>query len=197
MTTKEIAQAVGKDETAVRRWARKLAGDSPVIAGKIADSTSAHPADYSLEETCMIIESGLGKNAADLFRMSASAKTNTPIQESTFITRSDLAEFGRALVSEMMKQVIPLIQGNKTDQLQIGEAPGLSLRDQLRKIVDEAARESGDYAGTYNRLYNEIRYRLHINVAERARNAGVSKIEILDAEGHLMSAILIAREIFK
>lgn len=197
MTTKEIAGAVGKDMSTVQRWIKKMGGKMQSVESKMQSSTSTNPADFDLSETLAIIEAGMGKNAADIYRMNASAKTNTLTQESAFITRSDLAEFGRALVSEMMKQVIPLIQVNKPDQLQIGEAPGLSLRDQLRKIVDEAARESGDYAGTYNRLYNEIRYRLHINVAERARNAGVSKIDILDAEGHLMSAILIAREIFK
>ena len=42
------------------------------IGVKLASvSRSGKPADYDLDETCAIIEKGLGKNAASLFRESA------------------------------------------------------------------------------------------------------------------------------
>jgi hypothetical protein len=74
MTIKEIAAAVGKDERTVQRWVKK-AGD------KMSDimSPATHPtlpADYTREETLAIIEAGLGKNAAGIFR--ASMDANTP-----------------------------------------------------------------------------------------------------------------------
>lgn len=195
MTTKEIAFAVGKPEKTVRTWANKASAKTAVAAAKLAEGTPSKPADWDLEETISIIEIGMGKNAADLFRMNAGQNVTTPRQN---VVQADLAALIAPIVAETIKQLLPLIQGaSKPAPMQITEAPELSLRDQFRMIVDGAARESGDYAGTYNRVYNEIRYRLHINVTERAKKAGVSKIEILEAEGHLLNAILIARDIFK
>lgn len=71
MTTKQIAEAVGKEERTVRNWIKKMAVNNSAMAEKLSSSTSTYPADYDLQETCAIIETGLGKNAADLFRMSA------------------------------------------------------------------------------------------------------------------------------
>jgi transcriptional regulator with XRE-family HTH domain len=68
MTTKEIAMAVGKDESTVRRWLRDLAGKIPAIAGKMHASTSTYPADYTLEETIEIIREGMGDSAAGIFQ---------------------------------------------------------------------------------------------------------------------------------
>lgn len=80
------------------------------IAVKMSASTSTNPADYDLEESVAIIEHGLGKNAADLFRMSAK-----PIQNEGLVKKSDLAEFGASIVKEIMKQFIPYLQmGNNT-----------------------------------------------------------------------------------
>lgn len=191
MTTKEIALAVGKDETAVRRWARKVAGDSPVIAGKIADSSSAHPADYSLEETCLIIESGLGKNASDLFRMSANNKPSTDerIDRLEAITEKLLLTMGNMMIAMQANQ-------GKSQVAISDNTPKLLPRDELRRIVNKAANESGDYSGTWKTLYTEIYYRLHINALERAKHSGVSAIDILEAEGLLDGAILIAKEMF-
>ena len=191
MTTKEIAQAVGKDETAVRRWARKQAGVSPVIAGKIADSSSAHPADYSLEETCSIIESGLGKNAADLFRMSAKTKPSADdrIDRLEVITEKLLLTMGNMMVAMQSNQTArPIALSDNT--------PKLLPRDELRRIVNKAANESCDYPGTWKTLYTEIYYRLHVNAQERAKHANVSALDILEAEGLLENAVLIAKEIF-
>jgi hypothetical protein len=94
MTVKEIAEAVGKDETNIRRWIKKfLTGKMPVrnevlddkmslrndvltgkmqlrtsIAEKAEHSSPENPADYDVEEVLLIIEAGLGKNAAGIFR---------------------------------------------------------------------------------------------------------------------------------
>lgn len=194
MTTKEIAESVGKDVSTVQRWIKKMNGKMQSIDGKMQSSTSTNPADFTEDETLAIIENGMGKNAAGIYRMNIKASKDDFTE---MVTKADLATFGTAIVTEVIKQLLPLIQSpvEKQEPLAI-EAPGMALRDQLRKIVDQAAKESGDYQGTWNMLYSDIRYRLHINVNERAKNAGVSKLDILEAEGHLMSAILIAKELF-
>jgi len=74
--------------------------------------------------------------------------------------------------------------------------PKLLPRDELRRIVNKAANESCDYPGTWKTLYTEIYYRLHVNAQERAKHANVSALDILEAEGLLENAVLIAKEIF-
>jgi len=71
MTVKEIAEAVGKTDRAVRGWARRVAENNSVMAEKISVSTSTYPADYTFDETCAIIEQGMGKNAAGVYRAAA------------------------------------------------------------------------------------------------------------------------------
>jgi hypothetical protein len=83
MTVKEIAEAVGKDERSVRRWVQKVLTDKTSvrndvlndkmqlrtsIAEKAEHSSPEKPANYTPEETLLIIEAGLGKNAAGIFR---------------------------------------------------------------------------------------------------------------------------------
>lgn len=70
MTTKQIAEAVGKPERTVRDWVKALAAKSAVITAKLAASSPMKPANYTLAETCDIIEEGLGK-AADVYRTNA------------------------------------------------------------------------------------------------------------------------------
>jgi hypothetical protein len=81
MTTKEIAQAVGKDERTVRRWIEatdKMSEDTVKmsvinsIRERSGSKDSRHPADYTLEETLVIIEAGMGPDAAGIFRANAS-----------------------------------------------------------------------------------------------------------------------------
>ena len=193
MTTKEIAEAVGKEERTIRRWISKLPG----LTDKMSVSSPMNPADFLLEETCAIIETGMGKNAADLFRMSA----RKPTENKELVTRGDLAAFGAAIVSEMMKQFLPLLQNpiqkmERPVQIQI-EAPKLETRDELRRLVAKAGRASGDYPGTWSLLYQEIYYRIHRNVRECAKNRGIDTLDYIESEGLLPEAIAIAREVFR
>jgi hypothetical protein len=71
MTTKEIAEAVGRPEKTVRTWAFKVAAKSAEAAAKLAEATPSKPANWNLDETVAIIEYGMGKNAASLFRENA------------------------------------------------------------------------------------------------------------------------------
>ena len=75
MTTKEIGVATGKNERTIRRWIALASDKMSVVAAKMSDSTSAHPADFTIEEVLGIIEAGAGKEAAGIFRANA-GKTN-------------------------------------------------------------------------------------------------------------------------
>jgi hypothetical protein len=186
MTTKEIAEAVGKDITTVQRWVKRMGGKMQSIDDKMLSSTSTYPADFDLSETCEIIEHGMGKNAADLYRMSAK---QSPSENS----RLDRLE---ALTEKLLLAVGNMVMGKTScpAQAQI-EAPKLETRDELRRIINKAGKASGDYAGAWNLLYQEIYYRMHRNVKECAKNHGMDTLDYIESEGLLPEAIAIMREI--
>jgi hypothetical protein len=67
MTTREIAEAVGRKDRAVQNWIKIMGAKNASINAKNASSTSTYPADYDLEETCAIIETGMVNNSYFLF----------------------------------------------------------------------------------------------------------------------------------
>jgi len=72
MTVKEIAKATGKQERAVHNWAKETSAKNADIYAKIAKARrTSKPADYTLGESCQIIETGMGKTAADVYRTNA------------------------------------------------------------------------------------------------------------------------------
>lgn len=71
MTIKEIAESVGKESRTVRRWTGKASDKMSVIADKMSASSPMSPADFDLEEVILIIETGMGKNAAAVYRQNA------------------------------------------------------------------------------------------------------------------------------
>lgn len=72
MTTREIAATVGREYRAVQNWVSDLSAKNAEISAKIAQAKStSRPADYTLEETCMIIEEGMGLSAASVYRTNA------------------------------------------------------------------------------------------------------------------------------
>ena len=101
MTTREIAKATGKEERTVRRWVNKVAVRMSAVAVKMSASSPAHPANYDLEETISIIEEGMGKNAAAIYRENAAKST-----VSSVLTDRDfqmIAHIVSVAVSETMK----------------------------------------------------------------------------------------------
>ena len=102
MTTREIAQATGKGERTVQRWIQNMTAKMASISDKMAASSSTHPADFDLEETIAIIEEGMGKNAAAIYRSNASRKQ----MSSSVLTDRDfqmIAQIVSVAVSETMK----------------------------------------------------------------------------------------------
>lgn len=108
MTTREIAQAVGKDERSVRRWVNKSSDKMTAIADKMTASSSTHPADFDLEETIYIIETGMGKNAADVYRNNAEVKPSCD-----YVTKMDIVE----ICAAVMAQVVPMITAQVVAQV--------------------------------------------------------------------------------
>ena len=188
MTTKQIAEAVGKDERSIQRWAKATGVKVSSIGDKVSSvQKTGRPADYTLEETCLIIEHGMGKNAADLFRMSAKESASSD-------SRLDRLE---AMVGRLVEAVAATLPRVATPAPLSLPAPALSPRDELRQIIGRAARESGDYQGTWREFYEAIYYRMHRKIRECAKNRGVDSLDYLESEGLLPEAIALARDIFE
>jgi len=181
MTTKEIAEAAGVTPETVRVKGKELFPERFVNGRKT---------EFNQKEAVSIM-SELRKKGF----IQPTENLEVPTENLEVVTRGDLAAFGAAIVSEMMKQFLPLIQNSKTSTPQI-EAPKLETRDELRRIVAKAGKASGDYSGAWNVLYQEIYYRMHRNVNECAKNRGMDKLDYIESEGILPEVIAIAREIF-
>lgn len=71
MTAKQIAAYLGRPERTAQDWVKALGAKSASIGAKLASSSPMKPADYDLAETCLIIEEGMGKDVADVYRTNA------------------------------------------------------------------------------------------------------------------------------
>lgn len=136
MTTKEIAVAVGKAEKTVRTWASKA-------TAKSAEATPAHPADWTLDESCAIIEVGLGKNAASLFRENAKNKAVPAVGSS--LTARDMEVIGGIVAAIMasMNSRVEKIEAKIEQRQALLPAPQIKPRDNVNKIVREFAHKQG------------------------------------------------------
>lgn len=203
MTTKEIAEAVGKTERSVRNWANKVAENNSVVAEKIAASTSMHPADYSLDETVSIIEAGLGKNAADIFRMNAeSSKSSAPAVDSC-LNAKDIALISQivsATVAETIKRLdgrMEKIETRIDQRAALLPAPQIKPRDNINKIVREwVGNTGGDHRDAWNELYRDFGYRTNTNPSICAKNRGMTILDYIEAEGQIDVLEAVAIEIY-
>jgi hypothetical protein len=192
MTTKDIAEAVGKAEKTVRTWAAKAAAKSAEAGAKLAEAqkSGGRPADWTLEETCDIIETGMGKNAANLYRMSAGQVMPRNVADRvTCLETLIAAQIG------MVDKLIGLVSSKVLSVPAQIEAPPLATRDELRRIVNRMGKASGDYSGAWNLLYQEVYYRMHRNVKECAKNRGMDTLDYIEGEDLLAEVVAIAREL--
>jgi hypothetical protein len=119
VTTREIADAVGKPERTVRGWANKMAAKSAAMAAKLAASNSTHPADYDLDEAIEIIGAGLGRNAAEVYRQNAVHEVQLVPEPVDYMK---LAEIIAATVGAVIDRAITRMVTQQPRQLML-EAP--------------------------------------------------------------------------
>lgn len=198
MTTKEIAEAVGKEERTVRNWVKRLAEKNTVIAEKLAASSPMKPANYDIDETCAIIEQGMGKNAASLFRENARRSTTSvvPMAGSTLTSR-DMEVIGGIVAAVManLNQRVSVIEPAIDQRKALLPAPEVKPRDNISRIVRKYAHDNGiEYGQSWRDLYREYGYRTNSNPSISARNRGMGIIEYIDAEGMIGTLEAIAIE---
>ena len=197
MTTKEIAEAVGKDERTVRRWVTKVADKMTVVADKMTASSPMKPADYTLDETCEIISAGMGANAAGIFRANAE-RSNVPAAGTDLDQAFKAAVAGIYQMIQQHDQRISAVEGAQKQRAALLPAPEKTPRAELSQLVRSYANTRGmEYRSAWTTLYQEMLYRLRINIPTRAKNEGIKSIDYLDREGMIDVACSIMAELLE
>jgi len=206
MNTREIATAVNKDERSVRRWINKASDKMSGLSDKMSGAEKTKiPADYTLEETCFIIENGLGKNAAEIFRTNAVNQsqyiaTLESTSEST-LTEKDI-EMITTIVSLTIKSLMPHLNKpvlkEPEKQLTFNDVPEKSKRAELREIINKYTAHRGcNHIEVWSQLYQQIYYRMNINVKLCADNRGMDKLDYIEKEGLLNEVLSLAKKLFE
>jgi transposase len=189
MTTKQISEAVNRPERTVQGWAKRTGAKMASIGAKLAAvAKTGKPADWDLPEAVAIIELGLGKNAASLFRASASQAPS----QSTDDRLGRLETMVAALVGAVA-EIIPALRGAPASPAALPPPAELEPRAALRKIVEAWARKHGrDYHGAWSSLYREYGYRYHRDIVRAAKNRDQSVLDYAESETILGELLALA-----
>ena len=195
MTTKEIAEAVGKTERGVRNWVNRLAENNALVKEKLSASSPMKPANYDLDETCAIIEQGMGKNAAGLFRENAKNKTVPAVGSS--LTARDMEVIGGVVAAIMaaMNTRVEKIEAKIEQRQALLPPPQIKPRDNVNKIVREYAHaHSIEHSAAFGDLYREFGYRTNTDPRRAAKNRGMAIIDYIETEGMIETLEAVAIE---
>lgn len=187
MNTKEIASAVNKTERSVQRWVKKAGDKMSSISDKMSSSTSTKPADFDLDETLLIIETGLGKNAAAVY---ASNAKDLQKPSDSLLSQKEIEMITKIVavtVSETMKQLdgrVNVIEKRIEERQALLPAPDIAPRDRINMIMRQYASNNGKgFQEVYNDLYRRFNYTHKCNVNIAAKNRGMPIIEYIEVEG--------------
>jgi hypothetical protein len=196
MTTKEIAEAVGRPERTVQNWVKALSAKMEQVSAKMeqARKTSV-AADYDIGETCAIIEQGMGKNAASLFRENAKNKAAPAIGSS--LTARDMEVIGGIVAAIMagMNTRVEKIEAKIEQRQALLPAPQIKPRDNVNKLVREYAHKHGiEHSTAFGELYREFGYRTNTDPRRAAKNRGMAIIDYIETEGMIETLEAVAIE---
>lgn len=201
MNTREIAQTTGKNERTVQRWTVRASDRMSSIADKMSASSPAKPADYSFDETLAIIEAGMGKNAAAIWRTNAQTDCKMPSIAGKIPEGNDYVQRGMELVFGAIGKLderISRIESRVEERQALLPAPQMSRRDHINKLAREYATKTGvNFSESYSTLYREFGYRTRTNPSLSAKNRGMTIIDYIEAEGQIDTLEAVAMEVFK
>ncbi len=137
MTVKEIAGVTGKDAATVSRWIEKVSCKMQEVSCKVQEAKrTKKPADYTLAETCSIIEAGMGKQAADVYRANAIHSET----EKKKVVRYSAAYIREVRLTLGKEAAAKLLLGEQAEEKRTLALPEPVLPEQVRKQVYAVAR---------------------------------------------------------
>ena len=190
MTIRQISEAAGCSIITVRRVGKMMFPDVKAESRGMA-------IDYDREQSIQIMNRLPKKNYVN----NPTQMITPPLsndQPST-LTKKDLEMIG-AIVGHVMNSLdkrVSLIENIVEERKELLPSVNLTPRAKLNKVINEFAVISfgGDHREAWNALYQDIYYRLHKNVRVCAKNAGLSKIDYIEQEGLIETAISIVIEL--
>lgn len=223
MSVKDISRVVNKNERTIQRWIEniitndkmslandkmsedeyiRLKEDVLSIKNKIHKSSPNYPTKFNLPETILIIEEGLGKNAALIFGENAkhvdSKIDNEKLNDKIFKLIIDMIP---RIVSETVKQLKPMIQESNR---QLPILPEINKRNKINNLVKKISNiQNIDIHTSWNNLYDEYYCRYNISLKRQTNyynvknNINISIIEYSDIIGAIDDLILVAEYILK
>ena len=218
MTTKQIAVAVGKDERTVQRWAKKTSAKMSSVADKMSSAGHGISAEYTLDEVIEIIEVGMGKNAAAIFRNNAES-TNSVRLNNTYVTRVELMACIQSLdqrylgVLQQKNLIIEHLedtikhQNLKINQLSYTQPKPTSskytnpnnpnIKKEIWRIIHSHASDvESSECTVWLELYYKYNLKYGIDLYGLAKIEQMSTIDYADKNGHSTNLYLLALELF-
>lgn len=203
MTTRQIAESTGKDERTIQRWARKTAVKMSSIDDKLSSVQKiGKPADYDLSETIAIIETGLGKNAAMIYRQNAEQNRPAVFEPpaGSALTEKDISLISTltaGIVSQIFEKLngrVEKIEGVVDQRRALLPAPDIKPRDHINMLVREYARNHEiPHGKAWSELYRQFGYRTNTNPSQCAKNREMAILDYIEAEGmiDLLEAVAV------
>lgn len=193
MTVKELAVFTGKNETTIQRWVKKAACKMQSVAEKSSSAGHGKITNYTIDEVEAILSAGsMSKDAVAILMQNARGTAAvTPAVDYRLI-----GEMITAAVTAAISPLYQNIPAEKKGTPMSLPAPVKSSRDALNQAVHQYAVSctGGDHREAWHVLYEEIYYRLHVNIRMKAKRAGVSKLDIIEELGLLESSVAIMQE---
>jgi hypothetical protein len=107
MTTKEIAEVVGKKERTVHGWIKTISAKNAQISAKIAEArATSKPADYTQEETLAIIKEGMGEVPVGVYKAATDTAPKTPAVSERMLQQVRLSVRDNLLTREEGRHIL-------------------------------------------------------------------------------------------
>lgn len=185
MTIRQLSESAGCHIDTVRKIARSM---YPEIKAK----SNGLAIDYNESESVKIMDKLPKRN-----NVNPSKKQVVPLEKPMGI---DYEALTKSITMAIKATITPLI--DKAIENKMGSKENIALlapkqdRNTLRQLVAKYAKEccSGEHNESWHYLYEEIYYRLGFSIRVRAKNKGVSKLDMIDELGIIYECCSIMRE---
>ena len=201
MTTKQIAVAVSKPERTVHNWIKRVSANMEQVSAKMAQARkTSKPAEYSFDETIEIIKTGMGVNAALIFKSNAQSSEQTA-QTPDRSGGDDYVKRGMELVFGAIGKLDQRLSSieNKIEERQILlPAPDIAPRKQVEILInDYVSKEKCTYPEARNMLYRYFNATYNQNVNVSAKNRNIAIVDYIESEGMIDNLLQVAIKYLK
>lgn len=191
MTIKEIAELINRTEKTVRKW---ISQDQKVLTKEQKVLTKGHSKKYDLASVIAILKCGKISDSL-ISLLIENANKNLPQKKDNTVENMFIAFMNQQQKTNEL--LISMIQNEKKQNKTLLPAKEKSDRDNLRQIINSyVVKKNISHRNAWNILYEEVYYRMNINIRLRAENRDMQKLDYAEMEGYLPDLLAIAIEIF-